>query len=64
MIYYERLLTHKVYEDILLIQRYMLNYYEEINNEEMIIKIYKDMDLYYRNELDPSSSNLIASQKE
>lgn len=64
LIYYERLLTHKVYEDILLIQRYMLNYYEEIKNEEMIIKIYKDMDLYYRNELDPSSSNLIASQKE
>ena len=58
IIYYERLLINKVYEDILFVLKYMAEFYEEIGNTSELIKVYKDIDLFYCNKLDEFTSFL------
>lgn len=44
--YYKSLLQNNVYEDIPLIQNFILDYYKEINNKDMMIKILMDIKLF------------------
>ncbi len=57
--YYQSLLQNNIFEDIPLVQDFILDYYKEINNKEMMIKILLDMKSLSDNNLTIQSSVLL-----
>lgn len=58
ILYYQSLLQNNVYEDIPLIQNFILDYYTETNNKDMMINILKDIKLNNENKLNFKTSLL------
>lgn len=57
--YYQSLLQNNIFEDIPLVQDFILDYYKEIDNSEMMIKILLDMKSLSDNDLTIQSSALL-----
>ena len=57
-VYYKSLLQNSNYEDIPLIQNFILDYYEEIHDKEMMINILKDIKLNNEDKLNYKTSLL------
>ena len=58
ILYYQSLLQNNVYEDIPLIQNFILDYYTETNNKDMMIKILIDIKSFNDKDLTLKSSTL------
>ena len=57
-IYYKSLLKNSNYEDIPLIQNFILDYYEKVHDKEMMINILKDIKLNNEDKLNFKTSLL------
>ena len=58
ILYYQSLLQNNVYEDIPLIQNFILEYYTETNNKDMMIKILIDIKSFNDKDLTLKNSTL------
>ena len=63
ILYYQLLLQNNVYEDIPLIQNFILDYYTETNNKDMMIKILIDIKLFNDKDLTLKSSTLFTTSQ-
>lgn len=63
ILYYQSLLQNNVYEDIPLIQNFILDYYTETNNKDMMIKILIDIKSFNDKELTLKSSILFTTSQ-
>ena len=63
ILYYQSLLQNNVYEDIPLIQNFILDYYTETNNKDMMIKILIDIKLFNDKDLTLKSSTLFTTSQ-
>lgn len=63
ILYYQSLLQNNVYEDIPLIQNFILDYYTETNNKDMMIKILIDIKSFNDKELTLKSSTLFTTSQ-
>ena len=63
ILYYQSLLQNNVYEDIPLIQNFILDYYTETNNKDMVIKILIDIKSFNDKELTLKSSTLFTTSQ-
>lgn len=63
ILYYQSLLQNNVYEDILLIQNFILDYYTETNNKDMMIKILIDIKSFNDKDLTLKSSTLFTTSQ-
>ena len=61
ILYYQSLLQNNVYEDIPLIQNFILDYYTETNNKDMMIKILIDIKSFNDKDLTLKSSTLFTT---
>ena len=63
ILYYQSLLQNNVYEDIPLIQNFILDYYTETNNKDMMIKILIDIKSFNDKDLTLKSSTLFTTSQ-
>ena len=63
ILYYQSLLQNNVYEDIPLIQSFILDYYTETNNKDMMIKILIDIKSFNDKNLTLKSSTLFTTSQ-
>ena len=63
ILYYQSLLQNNVYEDIPLIQSFILDYYTETNNKDMMIKILIDIKSFNDKDLTLKSSTLFTTSQ-
>ena len=63
ILYYQSLLQNNVYEDIPLIQNFILEYYTETNNKDMMIKILIDIKSFNDKDLTLKSSTLFTTSQ-
>ena len=63
ILYYQSLLQNNVYEDIPLIQNFILDYYTETNNKDMMIKILIDIKSFNDKNLTLKSSTLFTTSQ-
>ena len=63
ILYYQSLLQNNVYEDIPLIQNFILDYYTETNNKDMMIKILIDIKSFNDKDLTLKSSILFTTSQ-
>ena len=63
ILYYQSLLQNNVYEDIPFIQNFILDYYTETNNKDMMIKILIDIKSFNDKDLTLKSSTLFTTSQ-
>lgn len=63
ILYYQSLLQNNVYEDIPLIQNFILDYYTETNNKDMMIKILIDIKSFNDKDLTLKNSTLFTTSQ-
>ena len=63
ILYYQSLLQNNVYEDIPLIQSFILDYYTETNNKDMMIKILIDIKSFNDKDLTLKNSTLFTTSQ-
>ena len=63
ILYYQSLLQNNVYEDIPLIQNFILDYFTETNNKDMMIKILIDIKSFNDKDLTLKSSTLFTTSQ-